>query len=89
MKKLKLTNLQTEGEILTRDQLKRILGGDGGSGSTTFCSCTCTSTGYSWIYTAKGQPNTPVQPTHEYLQTDTASICGSVSNTTCTGCDNW
>ena len=45
MKKLKLDLQSLNAEVLTRSQLKQILGGDGGSGGCPAgqfpCTCTC------------------------------------------------
>ncbi|MGN6266345.1 MAG: hypothetical protein ACTHM5_11760 [Ginsengibacter sp.] len=44
MKKLKLDFQHIEGfEVLTRSQLKKILGGDGGSGGCSLSACTTDS----------------------------------------------
>jgi len=48
MKKLKLKQLNLEQkDILSRDELKSIVGGDDGSGSATPCSVTCVTGYYS------------------------------------------
>ncbi|MBS1917694.1 MAG: TIGR04149 family rSAM-modified RiPP [Bacteroidetes bacterium] len=85
MKKLKLKALEFNAEqVLTREQLKNILGGDGGSGN---CTCTCTGgkfSGDSWTYDNGSQPPGHIQ------QNDVDSYCGVVAGVTasCTGCTN-
>ena len=62
MKKLKL-NLKDVGEILTRDQLKQVFGGSGGSGDNCpryYCHCIWSTGAWEGTYCSESEINNAV-----------------------------
>lgn len=71
-------------DILSRLQMKKVKGGHGGD----FCECTCNYGPGTWHYTAKGDPNTPVQPSAQTIMDDLTGYCEEGIGT-CSGCTNF
>jgi natural product precursor len=74
MKKLKLDFQQLNAEVLTRSQLKQILGGT----ASTNCTCTCEGgNGSSWFYN--------YEPSRATIDQDILDTC-STQLARCSGC---
>lgn len=72
------------GTALSRDEAKKIMGGNYCELQTEGCTCTCSVTiPGSWYYTGGAQPS------DGYLKSEIATYCGGAGQGTFTGCTNW